>query len=249
MAKTFEALMKMEKESETTLIEAAAFESTPISSPLPWSKPTIPKKIMEEHERLKYNILSLNSGKVIRSILFTSPTEREKSSMVSTNFAVTLASDGDRVLLIDANLESPFLHKLFNLEGKNGLTELCSEKSLLVNAMHKTQFSNLSVIPCGKLRSNPSTAFECSSLGVHIQAMKTHAEWVLFDAPPIYSSNSAVVLAKYVDGVIMVVEAEKTRWEVAANAKQRIEDGNGTMLGVILNNRRFHIPRGIYKGL
>ncbi len=249
MAKTFEALMKVEKESRKTLKEVAVFESTPISSPLRWSKQTIPKKVTEEYERLKYNILCMNSGKVIRTILFTSPTDRERNSMISTNFAITLASDGERVLLIDANLGNPFLHKLFNLERKNGLTELCFEKSLLVNAIQKTQFVNLSVIPCGRPCSNSSSVFECSSLGAHIEAMRTQADWVLFDAPPIYSSNDAVVLAKYVDGVVMVVEAEKTRWEVAASAKQRIEDGNGTMLGVILNNRRFYIPRGIYKSL
>lgn len=249
MSNTFEALMKVEKESQKTLKEVAAFESTPISSSLRWSKETIPKKVTEEYERLKYNILSVNSGRVIRAILFTSPTDRERNSMISTNFAITLASDGERVLLIDANLGNPFLQKLFNLERKNGLTELCFGRSPLVNAIQKTQFVNLSVIPCGKPCPNSNSVFECSSLGVHIETMKTQADWVLFDGPPIHSSNDAVVLAKYVDGVVMVVEAEKTRWEVAASAKQRIEDGNGTMVGVILNNRRFHIPRGVYKNL
>ncbi len=249
MAKTFEALMKVEKESQKRLMEVAAFESTPISSPLRLGKQTIPKEVTDEYKRLKYNILSLNSGKVIRAILFTSVTNGKGNSAITTNFAITLASDGEKVLLVDADLENPSLHELFNLDRKNGLTELCFDKNPLANVIQKTQFVNLSVITCGKPYSNSGSVLECSSLSADVETMKTQADWVLLHAPPIYWSNGAVILAKNVDGVVMVVEAEKTRWEVAASAKQRIEDGKGTILGVILNNRRFHIPGWIYKTL
>ncbi len=68
-----------------------------------------------EHHRLKYNILRLNSGKKIKALLFSSPTRGEGTSTVLINFAASLAADGDRVLLVDANLRNPSLHSTFAL--------------------------------------------------------------------------------------------------------------------------------------
>ena len=79
--------------------------------------------------------------------------------------------------------------------------------------------------------------------------MKERADWVLFDSPPITHHMDSVVLAPKVDGVVMVVEAERTRWEVAENARKSIKGGNGNVLGVILNKRRYPIPEWLYTRL
>ena len=249
MAKTFEALLKAEKESQKRLQELAVFEPKPLPKPLQTAKPKISRQVMEEYHRMKYNILRVNPRKEIKTLLFTSPTEGEGHSTVLTHFAITLAPEGERALLVDANLRNPSLHEVFNLERKNGLTELFFEKSTLVDVIQKTRLNNLSVITCGKPCSNPSSVFESNSLDFHIEEMKAQADWVLFDSPPINSSDDSITLAGKVDGVVMVVEAEKTRWEVAESAKQRIESGKGTILGVVLNNRHFYIPEWIYKTL
>ena len=249
MGKTFEALMKAEKESQKRLKEVAAFESKPFPKRLGRPEQTIPQQILEEYQRLKYNLLHTHSGKGIKALLFTSPSEGEDHSPVLINFAMALASEGDKVLLVDANLRNPSFHHVFNLEKKSGLTDLLSGKSPLLNVVKETQTSHLSVITCGMAPSNPSSAFELNALDSYIQEMKAEYDWVLFDSPPINSSNDSIALAPRVDGVVMVVQAEKTRWEVAEKAKQRIEGGNGTILGVILNNRRFHIPDRVYKAL
>jgi len=249
MGKTFEALMKAEKESQKRLTEVAAFEPKPFPKRLGRPEQTIPQQIVEEYQRLKYNLLRTNSGKGIKTLLFTGPSEGEGHSPVLINFAIALASEGDKVLLVDANLRNPSFHHVFNLEKKSGLTDLLYGKSPLLNVVKETQIRHLSVITCGMASSNPGSVFELNALDSHIQEMKAQYDWVLFDSPPINSSNDSIALAPRVDGVIMVVEAEKTRWEVAQSAKQRIESGNGTILGVILNNRRFHIPERIYKAL
>ncbi len=249
MAKTFEALMKAEKESQKRLTEVAAFESKPFPKRLGRLEQTIPKQVVEEYQRLKYNLLRTNSGKRTKALLFTSPSEGEGHSPVLINFAIALASEGDKVLLVDANLRNPSFHHVFKLEKKGGLTDLLSGESSLLNVIKETQVSHLSVITCGMASSNAGSVFELNALDSLIQEMKAQYDWVLFDSPPINSSSDSIALAPRADGVVMVVQAEKTRWEVAARAKQRIEDGNGTILGVILNNRRFYIPERIYKAL
>ncbi len=71
---------------------------------------------------------------------------------------------------------------------------------------------------------------------------QSETEWIFIDCPPVNSSNTSLVLAVRVDGVVLVVQAEKTRWEVAQFAMQQIESTNGEIPGAILNKRRFCIP-------
>jgi Mrp family chromosome partitioning ATPase len=72
-------------------------------------------------------------------------------------------------------------------------------------------------------------------------------DWVLFDAPPVNHFDEGLALSGMVDGVVMVIQAEKTRWEVAQSAKQRLEDSGGRILGVVLNKRKFYIPKWLYE--
>lgn len=248
MARTYEALMKAEKENQKRLTEVAAFESKLLPKPLLRVEQTIPQQVMEEYHRLKYNLLRVTE-KGAKALLFTSPSEGEEHSSVVINFAIALASEGDRVLLVDSNLRSPSFDDVFNLERKNGLTDLLLDKSGLANVIKETKIKNLSVITCGMASSNSSSIFEWKALDSHIAKMKAESDWVLFDSPPINSSDDCIALAGKVDGVVMILQAEKTRWEVAENAKQRIESAKGTILGVVLNNRRFYIPDWLYKTL
>ena len=77
--------------------------------------------------------------------------------------------------------------------------------------------------------------------------MKPYFDWVLFDSPCIHSCNDASTLAAKMDGVVMVVQAEKTRWEVAQSAKERIESEKIKILGAVLNKRKMLIPAWAYK--
>ena len=86
-------------------------------------------------------------------------------------------------------------------------------------------------------------------LPLFIEQIKNLADWVLFDAPPVMTFNDARVLAPIVDGVIMVIEAEKTRWEVVNSARQRMEQGTGKILGAVLNKRKMHLPDWAYNML
>ena len=258
MAKTFEALKRAEEEGRKKLNEGI------VRRPLTLDR-GLNSDGTEEYYRLKQNILLNNSGEKIKALLFSSSTEGEGNSTVLINFAFTLSSGGERVLLVDANLRNPSIHNVFNLERENGLTELIFERKTLGEVVKQTRFQNLCVITSGSLPRgpltvddkpsldrgpstmdyglfNPSILFESKSLNAHIEKMKQQAEWVLFDSPPINLFNDSIAIAPRMDGVVMVVEAEKTRWEVAQSAKQRIEDGNGKILGVILNKRKFYVP-------
>jgi protein-tyrosine kinase len=249
MGKTFEALMKAEKEGQKRLLEMVEVETNPLSNlnkPVKWSNLS---QAMEEYLKMKHNILRLDLGKKIKTLLFLSPAEGEGNSNVLKNFGITLASEGERVLIVDANLRNPVFHKVFDLEKENGLTELLLEQKTLMEVIKPTSLDNLFVVTCGSDCPSPSFAFESKSLDFHIGKMKGQADWVLFDSPPVNLFNDAIILASRVDGVVMVIQAEKTRWEVAQRAKQRIENSNRNIIGVVLNKRRRYIPGWLYKRL
>ncbi len=247
MAKTFEALMKAEKEDQIRPDEAKTFELKPRAKPLMPVEFKLPHQIAEEYHRLKQQLLSSVADSKIKTLLFSASTEGEGTSTVLSNFAITLASDGDKVLVIDANLRSPTLHDLFSLDKKGGLTELLLGDKSLKDVIKQTNLKNLSVITSGIPHSNPFAIYESQLLDSVIEQLEAQYDWILFDSPPITTCNDSTSLAGKVDGVVMVVQAENTRWEVAQSAKERINNGKANILGVVLNKRKMHIPNWAYK--
>ncbi|MFH1481093.1 MAG: polysaccharide biosynthesis tyrosine autokinase [Pseudomonadota bacterium] len=269
MAKTFDALKRTEKE---TGVRSGVPPITPASDRRPeippltvkpegikFSPPPLPPKFgkskdisrtVEEYCKMKYRILNYDPDRIIKTILFCSSGKGEGNSTVLLQFAQTLTAEGYRVLLVDANLRNPTLHRLLRLERENGLTELSSGNGKNVTeVMKETALNNLWVITSGSPYPNPAAIFESDFFDPVIDQMKIQADWVLFDSPSLRSSSDSIALARKVDGVVLVVQAEKTRWEVVQESKARLEKSGGRILGVVLNKRRFQIPGWVYKRL
>jgi capsular exopolysaccharide synthesis family protein len=269
MAKTYEAMIKAEEEAQKKQADRGLSSSpgrgpstVDRGLPLPDRGPsTVDRGLplpdrglpLDEYYRLKLNILRANPDGKIKSLLFLSPTGGEGATTVLVEFAMALAGQGEKVLLVDANFRSPSLHQQFHLEMENGLTDLLLGKAKLSEVIQKTSLDTLWVITVGTLHRGPSTVdrrlFPSNALDPHLQKMKEEADWVLFDAPPVNHFDEGLALSGKVDGVVMVLQAEKTRWEVAQSAKQRLENSGGKILGVVLNKRKFYIPKWLYRTL
>ena len=222
----------------------------PVFASIPEPSPSIPKDFMSSHiskeyQGLKHHLISSAVDKEIKTILFSSCAKGDGNSTVLSNFATTLASRGDNVLLVDTNFRDPCLHDLFKIDKKDGLTELLLEEKSLNDVIKQTKIENLSVITSGVAH----TTLESQSLGSFIEQVKPLYDWILFDCPPIHACNDPKIIADKMDGVIMVTQAESTRWEVAQSAKKMIENTKIKVQGVVLNRRKWHIPRWIYQSL
>ena len=246
MAKTYEALMKAEKENQVRKEENKVFDlknKPKINKPISFQ---IPFRIDEEYHRMKHRVaVALPQAKKV--LLFSCSSHGEGTTSIVLGFATSLAKGNEKVLLVDANVRNPTLHDFLSVDKKKGFVELILGECSLADVVKKTKTNNLKVITAGVLHSNPFSLFESAYLDTLIDQMKIEADWVLFDSAPINSYIDSVALASKMDGVIMVVQAEKTRWEVAQTAKKRIEDGQGKFLGVILNRRKMYIPEWAYK--
>lgn len=238
--------------------------STPGFPPLPRAeyrrleRPSKPSRLpkfngtsvaIEEYRKMKHKILTNGSGKAVKTLLFCSSHGGEGNSTVAVNFAQTLSAEGYRVLLVDTNLRRPTLHRLFHLEQDNGLTDLCFGGSNLGLVIKPSLLPNLWVVTSGDPYSNPAAIFESEFFDSLVERMKMQADWVIFDSPPLSSCGDAITLARKMDGVVLVVQSERTRREVVLQYKERLQKSGAHILGVVLNKRRFHIPQWVYNRL
>jgi capsular exopolysaccharide synthesis family protein len=203
----------------------------------------------EEYKRLQKNIASFLPDVNPRILLFAGISDGEGTETIVSRFGLVLAALGEKVLLIDAQMREPILHQFFAIDQIPGTTELLSGTLTLTEVMRRTPLDGLLVIPGGSAVATPFFAHELDTLYDTIDVMKAFADWIVFSCPPINTYNDAVALSGMADGVVLVVQAEKTRWEVAQSAKDRLLKAGANILGVVINDRRHHIPGWLYKRL
>ena len=257
MARTFDALKKAEKainaREQAQADVARMFDSEPVVNGKPLDKkPPAPKAsvcMTEEYSRLRQGILAALPESKTRVLLFACSTAGEEAAPVLAAFGRALARSGERVLLVDTDLRGPMLHRLFGGDGGPGVAQLLSGNGALHAAAMRTETEGLLLLTAGNPVPNPISLLESAGIDALVGSMRNEADWVLLTAPPVSAYNDTIALAKKVDGVVLVVEAEKTRWEVARAAKERLEDGGANILGVVLNKRKLHIPGWIYRRL
>ncbi len=198
---------------------------------------------------LRHNVLTARAFCRSPALLFSSAAPKEGNSTVLVTFARSLAAGGERVILVDGNLENPALHKLLDMENHEGLSDLLRWKGDGAQLLKATRFRNLSLVSAGSSGPALSCPFEPAVVRSLIEALRPISDWVLFDSPPLNTSNDGVVIASEVDGVVLVLRAEKTRWEVAQHAVRRLKSTGSNVVGVVLNRRKMPIPGWIYRRL
>jgi capsular exopolysaccharide synthesis family protein len=181
----------------------------------------------------------------VRFLMVTSASPAEGKTLVSTNVASALAQAGKRVLLVDADMRKPALHKNFEMENTNGLTTLLIEPDArVVDIARTTEVENLSFICCGAIPPNPAELIGCERMRHLLREMIDSYDYVVIDTPPVINVTDAAVLAHTAHGVILVVRGFRTQRELARRAVEVLSAAGGKMLGVVLNN--VDVPRGAY---
>ena len=183
-----------------------------------------------------------------RTILFGSAAAGEGTSTVAREFAVTLAGHGDvETLLIDANLRRPSAHDAFRIERDPGLSEHILGDAPLVDCLRPTEVPRLSVLPAGRpVIAPPRVASDARTKDLFL-ALRSRFRFVVVDAPPFLAFPEGVQLSRYCDGAVVVIRAGHTRRQLSQRAVELLEDVGSTVLGTVLNRRRFYIPRFVYE--
>jgi len=187
---------------------------------------------MEAYRLLRTNLLYLASDRP-RTIMVTSALPGEGKTTVAANLGRVCCDGGTRVLLVDSDLRRPALHKHFGLDNSFGLAQALDEDRHVVVQQAE---AGLDLLTSGLLPENPPDVLASESMTEFIQFIKDKYDLVIFDSPPVLSVSDAIILAKRVDGVLLVVKSSSTRRNHANEAIKQLLRANRNILGVVLNS-------------
>jgi capsular exopolysaccharide synthesis family protein len=166
----------------------------------------------------------------------TSAHPKEGKTSVSLNLAITLAQKGCRVLILDADFRRPGVTSTLGLLNKRGLSNILSGTETLEKCIGQVDtLENLWVLPTGPCPPHPAELLASPSMGCLLQTICQQFDHVIIDSPPVLLIADTMILSSMVDGVVIVVENEKTSRGAVVRACRVITNSGGRILGAVLN--------------
>jgi polysaccharide biosynthesis transport protein len=180
----------------------------------------------------------------LRSVMVTSAEAHEGKSTTVANLAVALAQNGKRVILVDADLRAPTLHRIFKLNNDLGLSTalLANDWKKLDELIQPTETENLRVLPSGVLPANPARLVGGERMAALASELDQRADIVLYDSPSALAVVDPTLLGRVCDATLLVVKDESTRAANIQRATAVIRQSGTIMLGVVLNNLSTQSP-------
>jgi Mrp family chromosome partitioning ATPase len=218
-----------------------------------------PKSVVAEGFRsLRTNIQFASMDRDVKTILFTSAGLGEGKTLTVVNLAVTLAQDGKRVLLVDADLRRPLVHRRLGLEAEPGLTEVlmkglpwrqtCKGVTDLMlgsigldTVMTTPGLDNLNILTSGVCPPNPAEFLNSPRMGDLIGEMRQEYDMILFDTPPILPIADAVMIGSRTDASVLVYQVGMIGRGALKRAKFLLDHAKALVLGIVLSNARAEI--------
>lgn len=188
----------------------------------------------EAYRTLRTNLSFSSLDRPIRTLVVTSPGAGEGKSTAAANLAVTLAQSGRRVILVDCDLRRPSLHDLFDVPMSPGLTSMSLEE--MTAPLQATGVDNLWLLSSGPKPPNPADLLGTNRMDAVLAALAERADIVLLDAPPVTAASDAAILGAKTDGVLLIIEAGKTRRDQSERARELLEQAKVRIVGVALTN-------------
>lgn len=214
---------------------------------------TLSPEVSDYFDTLRDRVLSLLGERrdTGHALTVTSCRSGEGVSAVALNFALALSKTNEHgsVLLCDANLDSPIVHKVFQVGQGPGFSDVLAGKFDLETAIRATGIQRLEILPAGGGDIGLSGMVDSPRMGPFLTTVKERYRVVVFDAAPVLECSATARLAAVSDGTILTIEAERQRWEVAQRATDVLTDAGARILGAVLNKRRYHIPDFLYRRL
>ena len=242
MGKMFLALKKAEKE-RTKLLKKAGESSAALDPGDGDIDPHLVtyfdrmSPITEQYRTLRTNIQRVDPDRPPRVLTVTSAIPGEGKSTSVLNLALAYAEDKQaRVVVVDANLRMPSVHRLMSVDNQRGLSDFLAGNVMLELALQRTRMANLSVVPAGRLTSNPSDLLAGSRMDDLLTRLSRDFSTVILDTPPVASMADAAILAPRTDGTLLVVKLGETPRALVARAIEVLEKANARILGTVLTH-------------
>jgi capsular exopolysaccharide synthesis family protein len=193
-------------------------------------------QMAESYRALRTSLLLSSIGAPPKVILVTSAMPQEGKTTTSINTAVVLAQKGVRVLLIDADLRRPGIHKALGMGPRSGLSNVLTGSADLQQAITRSPLvPSLSILPAGTPPPNPAELLASTNTRDLLEALRLEFDHIVIDTPPTLSVTDAVVLSTRADAVVLVIRSGKTTKQALRRARELLFRVNARVTGVLLN--------------
>ena len=190
--------------------------------------------IAESYRQLRTALLLSSAGHAPRTLLITSSQPAEGKTTTSVNTAISLSQTGASVLIVDADLRRPRVHRVFGLKNNAGLSNYLAGDGDLASLI-QVAIPNLYVLPVGPLPPNPAELLGSAKMKNLVEVLSTNFDYLVIDSPPVSSFADSLILSALVEGVIIVVKGGTTAREMAQRTKAHLQSVGAKILGVVIN--------------
>lgn len=248
MGKIYEALKQAQKDKQIAHpSQRVPTQQQPLNvSALEGEETGQEKALLSLYQRID-SLLPQAPKKVIQ---FIGSRAGEGASTIACQFGKITANKLNKsVLILDADQQNPIQHIFLGITPEYGWEDLLKNGSALDKVIYQVKESSLYVCPVSPNVVITHHVFDSPKIVDLWSKLKENFDLIIVDSPPATVSSDGIAISRHVDGVVLVLEAEKTRWPVADKAKETIEKHGGKLLGVVFNKRQCYIPDFIYRRL
>ncbi len=189
----------------------------------------------EAFRRLRTNILFSSKSKGFHTYLITSAVKGDGKSTIIANLAISIAKTGRKVLVIDADLRDSTLHKLLKTANERGLTDVLVGQAEYTDVVQKTEFEGVDLVPGGQTPDDPAEVLGKPSLPLLLKHYEAIYDIILIDVAGSLTVTDPVVIAPFVDGVLLVVRLSYVRRDALTGTLKNLRNINANLIGVIVN--------------
>ncbi|MFA5262901.1 MAG: polysaccharide biosynthesis tyrosine autokinase [Opitutaceae bacterium] len=193
------------------------------------------RQVSEAFLTLHSSLRLKDESKNARVILTTSTIPGEGKSFMTTNLALTFASHGEKVIIVDCDLRKPNIHKSFRLENLKGLIDVVLGSAQLDDVIVKNVHPNLDILSSGGRAKNPTQILNSKSFELLISDLKKRYDRVFVDTPPLAAVSDAMIVLPLCDGSIFTIFFNKVRRKAAQFAAKKLTEANVPSFGSVLN--------------
>ncbi len=194
--------------------------------------------ISEEFRTIRTSLLLSNADKPPKSLLVTSSLPGEGKTATLSNLAVAFSQLGEKVLIVDADLRKPRLHKVFNVRNAEGLSTYLAGNGDLQDIIKLSKLPSIWILPSGPIPPNPAELFNSDKMKGILKKVENDFDLILFDTPPVLVAVDTIVISPLVDGVVLVIRAQKTVKNAFANTCGRMRQAKANVIGAVINEAR-----------
>lgn len=202
--------------------------------------------VTEAYRSIRTNLNFMSPDKPLKTLIVTSSAAAEGKSLTLVNLALSIAQNGKKVIIIDADLRKPMQHKFFEMTNFNGLSSILTGEIGFEEALRETSVEGVSLISTGVIPPNPAELLASRKMEEILKRAQEKADMVLIDTPPVIAVTDASILASKVDGVILVVASHQTHDQILVKSREILERAQANIVGVVLNKYPVHHENQYY---